>query len=165
MWKISLWMAIQSLSQLESVYGRARAQTLRDNMDSQLYYRPTDQATADYLEHRLGRRSDFARSQTQRDGAASAEGLSEQAVPLKTAQDIQQLRDEEIIGFHRNLPPLQLTRMDWQHHRFLTQRRTMPPPTLTVLPPLSDLELREAASLGTTLVDPDRLQNEPEKAA
>jgi type IV secretion system protein VirD4 len=40
--KISLWMAIQSLSQLEAVYGKTRAQILRDNMDSQLFYRPTD---------------------------------------------------------------------------------------------------------------------------
>src|SRR6266566_1826050 len=51
---ISLWVAIQSLSQLEAVYGKARAQVLKDNMDSQIYYRPTDLATAEYLEERLG---------------------------------------------------------------------------------------------------------------
>ena len=38
---ISIWLAVQSLSQLEVVYGKARAQVLRDNMESQLYYRPT----------------------------------------------------------------------------------------------------------------------------
>ena len=48
--KMSLWIAVQSLSQLESVYGKARAQILRDNMDSQLFYRPTDIQTAKYLE-------------------------------------------------------------------------------------------------------------------
>src|SRR2546421_1765983 len=57
---ISLWVAIQSLSQLEAVYGKARAQVLKDNMDSQIYYRPTDLATAEYLEHRLGRKSGYA---------------------------------------------------------------------------------------------------------
>ena len=66
---ISLWLAIQSLSQLEAVYGKARAQVLKDNMESQIYYRPTDLATAEYLEHRLGRKSAYARSQTIRAGA------------------------------------------------------------------------------------------------
>src|SRR5205823_11698471 len=70
---VSLWMAIQSLSQLEAVYGKARAQVLRDNMDSQVYYRPTDLATAQYLEHRLGKRSAYARSHTVREGTASSE--------------------------------------------------------------------------------------------
>jgi len=62
--RISLWVAIQSLSQLEAVYGKARAQILRDNMDSQLFYRPSDIQTAKYLEDRLGSVSAFARSQT-----------------------------------------------------------------------------------------------------
>src|SRR5207302_5169788 len=59
---ISLWIAIQSLSQLEAVYGQARAQILRDNMESQIYYRPTDLATARYLEERLGTQSAYAHS-------------------------------------------------------------------------------------------------------
>jgi type IV secretion system protein VirD4 len=63
---ISLWIAIQSLAQLDAVYGKARAQVLRDNMESQLYYRPSNQETADYLEHCLGRKSDYAHSQTLR---------------------------------------------------------------------------------------------------
>src|SRR5207245_7083569 len=46
--RITLWVAIQSLSQLELVYGRARAQVLRDNMESQLYYRPIDLATSQH---------------------------------------------------------------------------------------------------------------------
>ena len=54
------WRANQSLSQLETVYSKARAQTLWDNMDSQIYYRPTDLATATYLEKRLGSVSAYA---------------------------------------------------------------------------------------------------------
>src|SRR5207248_3669708 len=63
---ISLWMAVQSLSQLEAVYGKARSQVLRDNMESQIYYRPTDLATAKYLEARLGDASAYAHSTTSR---------------------------------------------------------------------------------------------------
>src|SRR5205814_9723312 len=90
---ISLWLAVQSLSQLEMVYGKARAQVLRDNMESQLYYRPTDLATAEYLEHRLGRKSAYAKSITLREGAESSQGRSEQGVPLLTAQEIMQMKD------------------------------------------------------------------------
>jgi type IV secretory pathway TraG/TraD family ATPase VirD4 len=56
---------VQSLSQLEVVYGKARAQVLRDNMESQLYYRPTDLATAHYLEERCGKQSAYARHTTE----------------------------------------------------------------------------------------------------
>src|SRR5207249_2234288 len=52
---IYLWIAIQSLSQLEVVYGKARSQVLRENMESQMYYRPIDLATAQHIQDRLGR--------------------------------------------------------------------------------------------------------------
>ena len=59
---ISLWIAVQSLAQLDAVYGRARAHVLRDNVETQLYYRPSNQETAEYLERCLGRKSGFAQS-------------------------------------------------------------------------------------------------------
>jgi type IV secretion system protein VirD4 len=62
--KVYLWISVQSLSQLEAVYGRARSTVLRENMESQIYYRPADLQTAKYLEDRLGVRSAFARSKT-----------------------------------------------------------------------------------------------------
>src|SRR5438046_2828463 len=107
---VSLWLAIQSLSQLEAVYGKARAQVLKDNMESQIYYRPTDLATAEYLEHRLGRKSAYAKSITERGKAESSYGQSEQGIPLMTAQHIMQLKDHEILAFHRRLPPLKVRR-------------------------------------------------------
>jgi type IV secretion system protein VirD4 len=91
---------VQSLSQLEAVYGKVRAQVLRDNMESQIYFRPTDLATAQYLEKRLGNTSAYTHSTTSREGEEASVGLSERPIPLLTAQDILQLTDEEIIGFH-----------------------------------------------------------------
>ena len=70
---ISLWIAVQSLSQLDAVYGRVRAQVLRDNMESQIYYRPSNHETAEYLERCLGRTSQFAHSQTVRDGTHTSQ--------------------------------------------------------------------------------------------
>jgi hypothetical protein len=49
-----------------------------------------------------------------------------------------QLGDEDIIGFHRHLPPLKLKRMDWRRFPILAQRQAMPPPPLSTLPQLED---------------------------
>ena len=135
---ISLWIAVQSLAQLDAVYGRARAHVLRDNVETQLYYRPSNQETAEYLERCLGRKSGYAQSQTSHEGSTASEGLSEQSVPLLTAQEIKQLSDEDVIGFHRRLPPFQAKRMDWRRFDVLAQRMRMPVPRLSVLPRLEE---------------------------
>src|SRR5207248_2713860 len=109
---IHMWVAVQSLAQLETVYGKARAQVLKDNMETQLYYRPTDLATATYLQERCGKQSAYAHSTTEREGAEPSEGLKEQPNPLLTAQENMQIRDEDIICFHRRLPPFKISRMD-----------------------------------------------------
>jgi type IV secretion system protein VirD4 len=135
---ISLWVAIQDLNQLDAVYGRRWAHVLRNNMESQIYYRPNDQETAEYLERCLGRRSDFAHSQTMRDGAETSEGRMEQGIALMTSQEIKQMPDERIIGFHRQLPPFLATRMDWRRFPILRERQAMPPPELSPLPELTE---------------------------
>jgi type IV secretory pathway TraG/TraD family ATPase VirD4 len=62
----------------------------------------------------------------------------EQGIPLMTAQEIKQMADEDIIGFHRQLPPFLETRMDWRHFPALRERQAMPPPELSVLPALAE---------------------------
>lgn len=155
---ISLWVAIQSLSQLEVVYGRARAQVLRDNMESQIYYRPIDLATAQQIQERLGKQSAYAHSTTEREGIEPSQGLSEQPIPLLTAQEIMQLSDEDIICFHRQLPPFQIRRMDWRHHPTLAQRRNIPVPQLPTLPQIADLptEIAQTFRFPHGYIDPDR---------
>src|SRR6266851_9661672 len=137
---ISIWLAVQSLSQLEAVYGRARAQVLRDNMESQLYYRPNDVATARYVEERCGRRSAYAHQTSEQHGGHTSEGRSEQAIPLLSAQDFLRYRDHEVIGFHRALPPFKLARMDWRQHPMIQKRRTVPQPALPLLATLPALQ-------------------------
>jgi type IV secretion system protein VirD4 len=135
---ISLWIAIQSLAKLDAVYGKTRATVLRDNMETQLFYRPSNQETADYLAHCLGRKSDFAHSQTIREGEETSQGLAEQGIPLLTSQEIKQLADADIIGFHRQLPPFLATRMDWRRFPILRERHSIPPPELSPLPELAE---------------------------
>ena len=157
---ISLWLAVQSLSQLDAVYGKARARVLRDNMETQLYYRPADQETADYLERCLGRRSGFAASQTTHGSSTPSEGLSEQSVPLLTAQEIKQLGDEEIIGFHRNLPPFRARRMDWRHFGLLRERQRRAAPRLSALPALARTTnaWQRQEPVASPYFDPDGMQ-------
>lgn len=158
---ISMWIAIQSLSQLDAVYGKARSQVIRDNMESQMYYRPTDLATAQYLEERLGTRSAFAHSDTMREGEEISSGRSERPIPLLTAQAILQMRDEEIIGFHRRLPPLRINRVDWRKHPLLQQRRNIPAPQLAALPNIADIPMesaqRQTFRFPDGYIDPDAL--------
>ena len=160
---ISLWIAIQSLSQLEAVYGKARSQVLRDNMESQIYYRPSNQETADYLEHCLGRVSAYAHSTSVREGEETSQGLSEQGIPLMTSQDIKQMQDDAIIGFHRRLPPFTLKRVDWRAHPLLTKRRSIPSPHLAALPQLADVPVANERTLSEQFeqgyIDPDDLLN------
>ena len=155
---VSLWIAVQSLAQLDAVYGRARAQVLRDNVENQLYYRPSNHETAEYLERCLGRKSGFAASQTTHEGVPATEGLSEQGVPLLTAQEIKQLGDEDVTGFHRRLPPFQAKRMDWRRFGVLTKRRQMPAHSLPSLPRLEHSAWQRPEWLASTYLDPDVLQ-------
>src|SRR4030095_16416875 len=76
--QISLWVAIQTIKQLD-VYGEANAETLLDNMDTQVFYRQR-RTTATYLEEELGRRSAYSHSRSQRAGGFETQGMAEQGV-------------------------------------------------------------------------------------
>ncbi len=154
---ISLWVAIQSLEQLRAEYGEARAQVIMDNMETQIYYRPSGQKTADYLEHCLGRKSGYARSQTLKDGDETSQGRAEQGIPLMTAQAIKQMKDEQIIGFHRRLPPFRKKRIDWRQHPEFIQKRQLPAPKLSALPPLELHPFTNHHFLADSYIDPDMI--------
>ncbi len=160
---IYLWIAVQSLSQLEAEYGKARSQVLRDNMESQLYYRPTDLLTAQYLEERIGTRSAYAHSTTSRGAEEISLGLTERPIPLLTAQAVLQLRDEEVLGFHRRLPPFKLHRIDWRRYPALKQRRAMLPPEPGTLPPVPDMPIKRLDQMFPAVphdyIDPDLFPN------
>jgi type IV secretion system protein VirD4 len=154
---ISLWVAVQSLEQLRAEYAEARAQVIMDNMETQIYYRPSGQKTADYLEHCLGRKSGYARSQTLKDGDETSQGRSEQGIPVMTAQEIKQMKDEQIIGFHRRLPPFKMRRVDWRHHPLFIKKRQLSAPTLSALPPLATIPFPSHEFLDDGYVDSDRV--------
>jgi type IV secretion system protein VirD4 len=154
--QISLWVAIQSIKQLD-IYGEANAETLMDNMDTQIFYRQRG-ATARYLEREVGYHSAYSRSTISREGGEETHGISEQRVPLRTANQFKQMRDEDIIVFHHNLPPFLSQRMSWLEHPVLRKRQAMVPPTLSPLPPLTPIGLRASHSVADDdieLLNPD----------
>src|SRR5205807_8733676 len=101
-------------------------------------------------------------SQTLRDGEETSEELAERPIPLLASQEIAQLSDEEIIGFHCHLPPFRFTRMDWRKHPLLHQRRNLPAPQVSALPPIADIPLSSIQSktfrLPHEYIDPDLIQ-------
>jgi len=94
--------------------------------------------TAKYLEDRLGKKSGFARSESEHPGAETSKGKSERDIPLMTAQEIMQMADTDVLLFHRALLPIRAKRMDWRRFPLLRQRRAIPPPRLPVLPPIME---------------------------
>jgi hypothetical protein len=69
------------------------------------------------------------------------------------------MSDTETIAFHRNLPPMRLTRMDWRRSSALMRRRSIKPPILPTLAPLTDLQIRSADPLTQdSLIDPDEIR-------
>ena len=158
---LSLWVAIQEFAQLEDLYGRYKARSLRNNMGSKIYYRQEDDETAAAIERSLGRRSAYAHSQTLHEGQEASEGLSEQSVPLLTARDITELGYDDIIAFFSNLKPFRAKRMDWRSFPLLKQRRAIPPPKLSPLPPLSEIHLPSPGERGGRYprfpIDPDTI--------
>jgi type IV secretion system protein VirD4 len=158
---ISLWAAVQSLSQLDGIYGKHRADTIRNNMDTKLFYRQASVETAEYIERALGRQSGYAHSQSLHEGEQTSTGLSEQAVPLMTAQDIQQLDAGDILCQHANYPPFRATRMDWRAFYYLVKRRSLPPPTLARLPEtaerLPEIPWQREKAWPSMAIDPDAI--------
>jgi type IV secretory pathway TraG/TraD family ATPase VirD4 len=81
-----------------------------------------------------------------REGELSSEGRSETGVPLSTAQDIREQAENAVIILFKNLKPARGRRMDWREFPILRQRRRIPPPEVTPLSPLPEIQLPSAAS-------------------
>jgi hypothetical protein len=68
-------------------------------------------------------------------------------------------KDEDIIAFHRLLPPFRAKRMDWRRLPILVQRQAMTPPQLFALPHLEErlpaLVLQRGAHFPNGFIDPD----------
>jgi type IV secretory pathway TraG/TraD family ATPase VirD4 len=132
-------------------------------MDTKIIYRQGDFETARDIVHSLGDRSVYAHSQTYREGEEASASLSEQAQPVLTPRDINELDPRDIIGFFYNYKPFRAKRMDWRNFPALVKRRALPPPAVAPLPPLSTVLLsrqeRGVESWSQRALDPMRSIN------
>jgi type IV secretion system protein VirD4 len=153
--QISLWIAMQSIVQLEAIYGWAHAQELLENLDTKIFYRQ-GHVTAEYLEKELGEKSEFSRSHSSREGGSETQSLSERAVSLLSDTQIKQMEDWEVIIRHHNVPPFWARRVNWLEHPILRERQAKRPPALSPLPMLTPIDLRSVQAIPSDdLMNPD----------
>jgi type IV secretion system protein VirD4 len=143
---ISIWAAMQDLSQLDGLYGVHHARTVRNNMGGKVFFHPEDYQTAKSISDTLGIASGYSHSQTLREGEVSSEGRSEQGVALLTPQELMGLGDRDILFFYKNLKPGRGIRMEFWCFPLLEKRRAIPAPPVKALPPVSELALPGTAS-------------------
>ncbi|HKT95333.1 MAG TPA: type IV secretory system conjugative DNA transfer family protein [Paraburkholderia sp.] len=111
-YNLRLLSIVQSLSQLESVYGRADARTFITNHALQVIYAPREQKDANDYSEMLGTLTQRARTVSRSNAlfggrGASSESFSGQRRPLLLPQEIKELgRDKEIILLENTRPIL-----------------------------------------------------------
>jgi type IV secretion system protein VirD4 len=110
-YNLRLLSIVQSVAQLESVYGRADARTFLTNHAMQILYAPREQKDANDYSEMLGTFTDqshsVSRSGTIFGGRGSSESVSEQRRPLLLPQELKELgRDKEIIVLENTKPIL-----------------------------------------------------------
>jgi type IV secretion system protein VirD4 len=132
---ISILATAQSKSQLDSEFGKYKADTLLGQMDSAIFHRPAklDNTTASFIEETLGYKSGFAHSKNEHGGSTS-NGESETKIALMPAHEIKNIGNDEVIGFRSDLWPFRAKRLDWRDFPELKRRANIAPPPIPVLP-------------------------------
>ena len=144
-----MWVALQDLSQLDGLYGVHKARTVRNNLSAKVFFRPEDYMTAKSISETLGYMSGYSHSQTTREGEVSSEGRSEQAVAVLTVRELMELADRKVIFFVRNLKPGQGDSIAYWDFPLLEQRRSIPAPPVSALPPVADIVFPTSPQDGT----------------
>lgn len=159
----------QSVSQLESNYGREKAQTIMENMETTLFLKPNHMHTAHEIEDWLGKGSQYSQSHHYREGSEFSEGLSEQAIPVMSARQIMEMDEKYALIFHSNFKPMKVHRLKWWQDASLRARHGLRTPELLSLPAvadgLPDIPLSDTSPTRRhdRFVDPDRLHEEQER--
>jgi type IV secretion system protein VirD4 len=106
---------VQDLAQLEAAYGRERAATIRSGCHSQLYYRPTDQRTAEHVSRILGNTS-VEDIRVTRKGFVEAPSRSygQMKRELMTPDEVRtRLGSDEVIAVAGAKAPIRAKRLEW----------------------------------------------------
>jgi type IV secretory pathway TraG/TraD family ATPase VirD4 len=140
---ITLFVPVQSESQLYAAYGQYNAEVLKEQFDYIINYRPAPAAnrTAHNLEESLGYTSGFAHSKNEHNGGTS-QGESEQKIPLMPGYETKLLKDRRVIVETDGKRSTIAQRLDWRDFPELAGRAQMPPPEIRPLPPVDAKKMR-----------------------
>jgi type IV secretion system protein VirD4 len=133
-YNLRLLSIVQSMSQLESVYGRADARTFVTNHAMQIIYAPREQKDANEYSEMLGTFTDRSRSVSRSNATfggrgGSSESFSEQRRPLLLPQELKELgRESEIILLENTKPILAGRICYWRDPAFTS--RLVPAPAI-----------------------------------
>jgi type IV secretion system protein VirD4 len=155
---ISLWLAIQDLSQLEHLYKAHNARTIRNSMGAKVFYQQDDPDTAKHLSETLGYRSAYSHSETLRDGEIASQGRSETAVAVLSQREAMEQGLDDVIFTYKNLKPGRGKRMEPWRYPLLEKRRAIPASPVRQLPPVPDIVFPSAPPGGNGFrfpIDPD----------
>ena len=131
-YNLRLLSIVQSVSQLESVYGRADARTFVTNHAMQILYAPREQKDANEYSEMLGTFTDRSRSVSRSNTifggrGGSSESFSEQRRQLLLPQELKELgRDKEIILLENTKPILAERICYWRDPVFTSRLAAAP---------------------------------------
>ena len=120
---ITVLLGVQTLSQIEEVYGRAEARTLIGNTETKLLFRAGDLETARMISGWLGRTTVPAVSVTTR-GRDRSTTVRPYIRPLMPPEELTRIPDGAMIALAGAARPLPL----WQARYFALPGLTVPPP-------------------------------------
>ena len=127
---VRLWLGIQSLSQLESRYGKPAAQTILTNCSSKMALSGLDVETAQYFSRSLGEKTQAAPRRTwqKRRWSLFANGttdaVQEHSRLLMTPDEIRRIGANELLVITGNRRPMRIERT--VHNASPSKAQTMP---------------------------------------
>ena len=128
---LGFWLGVQSLSQLESVYGRAAAQTILTNCSTKIALSGLDVETAEYFSRSLGQGTiarkmrSWQRRRFSLFASTMGDALQEQGRPLLSADEVRRLPEEEMLVITGNRRPLMLKKIRYAGTSFTAKARIL----------------------------------------
>ena len=160
-YNLRLLSIVQSIAQLESVYGRADARTFITNHAMQILYAPREQKDANDYSEMLGTFTDQSRSVSRSSAifggrGGSSESVSEQRRPLLLPQELKELgREKEIIVLENTRPILADRICYWRDPEFASRVMTAPSVPAMNLAHFRAVVERRLRDLRPDEIDPD----------
>ncbi|MES2462100.1 MAG: type IV secretory system conjugative DNA transfer family protein [Armatimonadota bacterium] len=117
---VSLWLGIQSLSQIEARYGRANAQTILTNCATKIALSGLDVETAEYFSRSLGQateqtpRRSWQRKRFSLFASGVTDTVQDHARPLLTSDEVRRIGGGEALAIIGNRRPILLEKTKYK---------------------------------------------------